>query len=660
MKNILLISLALRNFKGIREFNLDLQGNNGAVHGDNEVGKTTLFDAFVWLIFDKDSQNKKDFAIKTLDSFGNVKHGLEHDVTGVISINGRLLTLRKVYYEKFTKKRGSASQEFTGHTTDYYIDGVPSQLKEYKECVDDIVKEDIFKLLTSPSFFNEQLHWEKRRKILLDVCGDITDGEVIASNSKLAKLPAILGDRSIEDHRKVIAAKRKEINEELEKIPVRIDESNRSIPDTDGLDEDQLQRKITQLEAGLEAQQDESNRIKSGGEVSVKENGIREIQGEMMDIKNRLQHDTSVKVSEKAAANYHLKGVIDSLELDASGKQRRIKRNSELIHIHNLDVEKYRKDWHEANRATFDHVHDDHCSACGQSLPEDQVKAAHEKALENFNRIKSEKLEGITVKGKASAVEVSRLEQESVALQDEIRISNTQIQAKQEESAELVEEIDKLQASIKDVGADPQYIKKQQEIDDIQLQIKSLRESIQESVSVVQTEITKLRADIQLLQLDKAKFGQVKIINDRITALMSQEKELAAEFERLEQDLYLTEEFIRTKVSMLESKINSKFKFATFKLFEQQVNGGISEICETLGKGVPYSSGLNNAGRINIGLDIINTLSEHYQFSAPIWIDNAEAVTKLIDTIGQKICLVVSAADKKLRVENTQVKEAVV
>ena len=120
--------------------------------------------------------------------------------------------------------------------------------------------------------------------------------------------------------------------------------------------------------------------------------------------------------------------------------------------------------------------------------------------------------------------------------------------------------------------------------------------------------------------------------------------------------MYLTEEFIRTKVRLLEEKINSKFKLARFKLFEVQVNGALAETAETMYNGVPYSN-LNNGARLNIGLDIINTLAEHYGFEAPIFVDNAEAVTQLIPTTGQQIRLIVSAQDKKLRIELAEKKE---
>jgi len=224
-----LTTLRLKNFKGLRSFDFESDGKDAKIWGDNGVGKTTLFDAFTWLLFDKDSANHKDFEIKTLDENGKPLHGLLHEVEGVLDLDGTAFTLKKSYHENWTKKRGQAIKEFTGHSTDYFLDGVPVKKAEYEAKIADIVDEDVFKLLTNPRFFNESLHWQDRREILLKVCGDVDDKDVIAGNDALADLPGILNGRRMSDHRKVVMARRTEINRELESIPVRIDEIQRGL-----------------------------------------------------------------------------------------------------------------------------------------------------------------------------------------------------------------------------------------------------------------------------------------------------------------------------------------------------------------------------------------------------------------------------------------------
>src|SRR5699024_9043670 len=307
MKKIQLLNLKLVNFKGVKEFELNASGQDINVFGENGTGKTTLFDAFVWLLFGKDSNNSTKFDIKTLKD-GKPIHNLNHEVEGTLLVDNKELKLKKVFKEKWTKTRGSITESFSGHTTKYYIDDVPSKKKDYDEAIQDLVDEDVFKLLTNPSFFNEQLHWEKRRETLLEIAGDVTDEDVMATNSDLEKLTEVLSNRTIEDHKKVIAAKRKEINEELERIPVRVDEINRGLPDTKGLDKKTITAKLDDLMKDIDSKNEQINSIRNGSEVNSLKQKVSDIdlkisnvrnehtqneQEELFKLKTRLQEEQS-------------------------------------------------------------------------------------------------------------------------------------------------------------------------------------------------------------------------------------------------------------------------------------------------------------------------------------------------------------------------------
>ncbi|WII36851.1 AAA family ATPase [Paenibacillus thiaminolyticus] len=653
MKRIVLERLTFRNFKGFRNFELITHDGNVDVYGDNGTGKTSIFDAFMWGLFGKDSSNRTDFEIKELDGAGNVlQHGLDHEVELVLSLDGRRKTFRRVYAEKWTKKRGAARAEFTGHTTSYFVDGVPVKQGEYAAAVDAVIKEDVFKLLTNPAFFNEQLKWEQRRRILLEVCGDITDAEVIHSNKALERLPDILNGRSIEDHRKVVAARRSDINKEIEKIPVRIDEARRSAPEIADLDEELLQEDIQTLRSRILAKEEELSRIQSGGEIAVKEKRLREIETDLIGIKNDLQLGAMNLIATKRKGVDALHREVDALRRKIDDAQRRIETNGRNMKTREAEADHLRTEWEEVHAQELpEHQHEENCPSCGQALPPEQVQAAHEKELNEFNVRKAKRLEGISARGKEATAEVQRLQREIKQLTFVLEENQLGLETKQSELSAAESELATLRAGMLDPAADPRYQQLQGEAQNVRQEIEQLRSCTIAAAGAVQHQIAGLRSELELLEAEKAKIGQARAIEQRIVELEKQEKALAAEFEQLEQELFLTEEFIRTKVSMLETKINSKFRYARFKLFDQQVNGGLKEVCMTTFKGVPYDGGLNNAARINVGLDIINTLSEHYGFSAPIFVDNAEAVTKLIDTDAQVIRLVVSEADKQLRIE---------
>lgn len=642
-----LLQLNLKNFKGCRSFEFVPAGKNCSVYGDNGTFKTTLFDAFIWLLFDKDSQNKKDFDIKTLDDNGEPIHGLDHEVEGVFLIGDNEATLRKVYAEQWTKKRGSASSVFSGHTTDHFLNGVPVQKKEYVARIAEIADEEIFKMLTSPTYFNTQLHWQDRRRILLEVCGDVSDAEVIASNEALAGLPGILKGRKLDDHRKVIAARRAEINKELDKIPVRIDEVEKGLPDVTGINPKELTSKAAEIKSVINKKELQITRIQTGGEIAEKTKKLREIEAEIQGLKTAHANKVQAEIDAKRKS-------LNEMPFDAlSGLsicKRAIKDNEQQI----LDLEKMkgelRDKWHAINSREPLFNQDDTCPTCGQAIPEEQLEEAREKALAVFNRAKSEDLEEVVRKGKDAKAETEGLQEKNRQLQEQADILYRQHVQDEKKAAAIRDEIEQLQDMAKTEGF-PCPVELLRETNKLESAIEDLKSGNLQETENIRSEIIALQealseAEKQIAEVNRRNQGQ-----ERVEELKAQERHLAAEFERLEAEIHMAEEFTRAKVAMLDEKINSRFKHARFKLFEVQVNGGLSEVCETIYNGVPYSSGLNNGHRLIVGLDIINTLSEHYGFDAPVFLDNAEAVTKLIPTRAQLVRLVVSEEDKNLRVE---------
>ena len=653
-----LINLKLSNFKGIRKFELRTDGKDVSIMGDNASGKTTIFDSFAWLLFGKDSLNRADFEIKTLGPDGEPEHGLEHAVEAILELDdGQRISLKKIYQEKWQKKRGSATAEFTGHTTDHFVDGVPVQKKEYDARIAEIADENIFRLLTDPRYFNEVLHWQKRRELLLEVCGDVSDAEVIASKKELSKLADILGNRTIEQHRKVIQARRSEINKELEKIPVRIDEVQRNLPDiSDITNPDALPGDIAKLREELLAKQEELAQVRAGGQVAEKTKELRMIEAQIVDLKNKHRQALDEKVGEKSRELSLIQSGMYKLRADINAKNDVIKSHEAEIKSLEAKMENLRNKWREVNAEQFEFNQDTNCPTCGQPLPVEQIEIAREKALADFNRTKAEKLESINAEGKRLAGVKQTMEQNLAAASEALEKAKVNLAELEQNEAALKAEIEAIMQGSQPVESTPEYVRLQKQHEELQEQIRQAQADVSTTVAAIQKEADEISGAIQALEQAQARFDARESGLKRIEDLKAEERKLAAEYEELEQQIYLTEEFIRAKVRMLEDKINSKFKMARFKLFNTLVNGGIEETAETTYNGVPYSN-LNNGARLNIGLDIINTLADHYGFAPPVWLDNAESVTDILPTKGQQIRLIVSAQDKKLRVELAEKKE---
>lgn len=661
MKSIELLNLKLVNFKGIKEFELNAAGSDIKVFGDNATGKTTLFDAFVWLLFNKDSNNRSDFDIKTLDKAGNVINKLDHEVEATLLIDERQLVLRKVYFEKWTKKKGSITSSFTGHKTDYYMNGVPSNKKDFDESIKDVVEEEVFKLLTSPNYFNESIHWKDRRSLLLEVAGEVTDEDVIASDPKLSKLLEVLNGNSIEDHKKIIASKRRDINKEIERIPIRIDEINRNMPIVSDSDETKIKEKMESLLNEIDQKHEQINSINNGSEVNELKKQISDIELQISNVRNDHTQNEQNELFKLKTRLQEEQSNLTIMRNNLSNKNDQFKSNESRIKEYQSQMERLRQEgtdnaqyYKDQNELAFDHENNCVCPTCEQDMPEEKV----EEAVSNFNRNKSKLLEQIVKRqeeinsnGKELKEKVAAVDEENEMIQKEIDKVTEQGLQKAKEIKKIEANIEETQKEVKPIEGNEEYIKLNDKKKTLQEKTTKLEQSVSESVSKAQAEVLALKEQQNELQVDLNTIKQTEQSKARIEELEAQERKLAAEFEELEHQLHLTEEFTRTKVNMLTENINKKFKYARFNLFKENLNGGLEEICDTTFDGVPYGSGLNNAARINVGLDIIRTLSEHYGVQAPIFVDNAESITQLIDIDSQIISLVVSEGDKELRVE---------
>lgn len=637
-QDIRLLELRLNNFKGISEFVLKPNGRDCSIYGDNETGKTTLMDAFTWVLFGKDSLNQSDFELKTING-GEVIHGLEHEVTAKLSPD---ITLTKRLTEKWTKKRGSAQAVFTGHTADHFVDAVPVQKKEFDRAVSAIADEQLFRLLTNPRYFNEILHWQKRREILMDVCGDVTDEQVIASTPGLQELPAILGKHSMDDYRKILAAKKTEINRELSDIPVRISEVKQGAGD-EPVGHKDVAWTLKELESRRIEKQKELYDLKHGEAIAEKTKELREIEAQILSHETNAKQSIQQNVTEKQSELFYIKNQLSDVERKIQNLNTLTDETLKAITRDEKRIEELRTQWATANGSEF--TFDSTCPTCKQELPDSMLQEARS----NFNQDKARKLAEINSQGKLIKQSIESCRMDLRRIEAEMEASKIEFAGHTKAIQDIQEHIKAIQESPIDLPQD--LINHKQTIEDtLKLMSSGVCDTSELEARLSDIE-SKIDAQKSIIIAHKAWLAA----QDRVKELKNKERDLAQEFSQCEKELALCDEFMRRKVSMLTDGINSKFRIARFKLFNENINGGIEPCCELMIDGVPYSS-LNNAMRINAGIDVCNTLSEHYGITLPQWVDNAESVVDLACSRGQQIRLVVSGQDEKLRVEIEEVK----
>ncbi|MDL5068817.1 AAA family ATPase, partial [Clostridioides difficile] len=629
----------IENFKGIKELHIDFN-NVTNVFGENATGKTSIFDAFTWVMFDKDSKNRSVFEIKPLDRQNKVIRGLVTTVTAVLEVNGKEIKLTKKYEEKWTRKRGESEATFTKNETTYMINDTPIKKSEYVKEIAEIAEEEQFKLLTNPYFFSNELNWKKAREVILEICGDITIEHIIETKQELTPLiTEFEKENNIDKIIKNRKATKNNLSKEKEEIPIRVNECNNSMYN---IDFEEIEVQLNAKKADLEAVEDNLlNGTKTNEQILKDKEKIFELKQETQSIKQSASEKRNKKrnelLKEKDGLQYNIKNLRNNLvylerdsELKETLRKRAIEKTTNL-----------RDKWTKKSQETLDlSVIQTECPTCKRPLDLEDIEEKKKEMLDNFNLNKAKELKEIAELGKSKNDDVELFNTEIEKLRLEVNKTLEEIQ----EKAVLLDKIKKELESTK--STEIYSADEEKRLTEISVEIKELEEKINnkdvdKNIDELKENKKKLAVEIELLNKELAKRDINKELLDRKEQLLEKEKELGIELAHQEKILNLCELFIKTKVSLLESNISSKFKNVTFKLFKEQINGGIEETCEALVNGVPFSN-VNTAGQINGGLDIINTLSNHFGVKMPIFIDNRESVNDLIDIDSQVINLIVS------------------
>lgn len=671
MKTIKLQQISLLNFKGLKKITIDFEENT-QISGANGTGKTTIADAFTWLLFGKDTTDRKDFEIKTLDSTGKVIPKIDHEVSALLLVDNEELKLRRVLKENWVKKRGNEEREFAGNVTELYWNEVPMSVTEFTRKVNEVLNEQVFKMITSPNYFNT-IKWQDRRNLLIDIFGEISNEDVAKGNKPFeALLNKLTQGKTLEDYRNQILNSVKKAKEDLKNIPARIDEVFRSKPEAQDFRalEIQLEASNKQLEA-VDSELADLNKAfdsKLASQRTVKLK-VSELQSSIEIIESKAKKEASEQLkpdtSELEALQKQKSEKEAELQSYENGVQTLSHKHTSLIQSKSTleaKIEAKRNEWNDFNskQITFND-NDFHCPTCKREFESGDVDAKKKEAVGNFNEEKRSRLLQINQDGQNLATEKSNLETEIKTLEQRIVTGNASIKT-------VKETISELDTKIKSVSnqAEKSVAKSEEEVfksildanntyQELLLELEATKKDIEETPSVNNEELVDKRKSI-IAEIDDLKTKlqsklQIEAAEKRISELELEEKELAQQIANVEREDFVIENFIKAKVDALESVVNSKFNYVKFKMFDTQINGGLKETCEVMVNGVPYSD-INTASKINAGLDVINVLSKFYGITAPIFVDNAESVHTLIDTNSQIIKLVVSEKHKSLTATN--------
>jgi len=650
---IRLLRLTLENFKCIKHFDLDLAGMDGEVYATNGMGKTSLADAYFWLLTGKDSAGgmpaDKLFPI-------DAPAGVEVFVAGYfLDTEKREFSLGRVLKRKIQRSRGEAEATLRGTSTEYSINGVVKPQREFNAFVQErFGDEPTLRMLSDHRYFAESMHWEDRRDLLIkSFAPHVTDLDVIEAHpGELDTLKDYIGAmrtvRELEDQQR---RERHKLKKKLGEIPSRIDEAQRSKPDLPGegcnLQMPALAKKRAALLVELEA-------LQSGGAVARAETEAAARQERLSKAKMDYLAQNRGGNADLERQCTGLRGQIQEAQA-AIAKSRGVAQSAKAsLEVANQELAQLRQQAKDIHYRAFP-AGAAACPTCGQPLPPDKL----EEFRAQFNENRAKDMEDNRARGLACAQacrdwESILKENTEKAAQGEKLLTGLQAQLA-EAQGRFIEP--------KPFEETPICQKLKQQVEEARQACRELREELAPQIESKKQELGAVDADIEKAKGFALLEAQAKKADMRVQELQGEEKQLGLALAKAENLLAAAERFVELQAQDIEGMVNGAFSLVRWQLFEKQVNGGTAPCCKATVGGVPWESSinaLNTAARVNAGLDILNTLSAALGRSLPVWVDNAESVAECLPTAGQCIQLYVSPQDNRLRVdtESTAEKES--
>ena len=635
-------NIALQNFKGCNGATYTLDGKNATVCGANGSGKTTIFDAFTWLLFGKDSLDNAKFEIRPLDKDGKQIDNVEICVAATLEIDGREVELKKTQKQNWVKKRGTQNPVLQGNVNEYEIDGYPRSEKDYKEYINGIVSDDLFKMLTNPTYF-PNMPWKDQRATIMKFASDVSDIELATDDSRFAGLlPEIEKAPSTDDIKNKYQKSLNELKKKQIELPVRIDEISNSKVDIDVAELELLKNSLNEQIADVKSKIADTD--KQFAEYQALSDGIMELKFAESDLVRKANEEL---VEKKRAIRSQIDEKNDYLLNISNG----IQRNNREIANYEYDIETGEKvrsrlaeQWKSVNAEVFDES-TAICPTCHRELPAEEIESFRSA----FAKSKTERLARIEKEGTEAKQNIENAKAMIPKLQECNKDNISNKNKLEKEVADLEKQLSKLPENIDATGTE-EYKAIQSQIAEKERAMSQMN-SADEVRKALNSELEDLQS--QLIECEKKMaMSQKNIeIDERIEELQAEQRITAQKIADVEKMLYLLDELVKHKLDKISDSINAMFDGISFKLFDIQLNGGVKEVCEVTCGGVPFQS-LNNGHRIIAGLQIIKALQKLYGAYLPIFIDNAESVNdfNLPDMDCQLIKLKVSD-DKDLRIE---------
>lgn len=648
MRTIQLERMALRNFKGAQSADYAF-GQVTDITGANGTGKSTIFEAYLWCLFDKDQAGNKP-KVQPLDENNEVIHNLTTSVEMTLEIDGSPMKV-----ERRLKETWSKTGVCTGTKSEYLVNDVPMTQTQFQAKMGEILDLNKWFIISSIGII-PGMDQKTCRAAIQEIAPEI-DEKAIAAKYKAVAIAMAKG-MTIDELAALTKSEKTKAQKELDSIPAQLDAQDRLRVEDDftavGKRIDEIHAEIREVTAEI----DEAKRVELTPEEIARAEQRRK---EMKEVSDRMVEIEKQISKERGERDYAIESEMrrinqDTLkaQADINAWQKQLDICNERIAQLNTEVDAARQRWMEINATTYTGTAlDEVCPTCGQRLPEEKIAEAAAKAEANWKAAKAEQLAQINHQGKTLKAEIDSLTARVEDMQENISKTNAMLDEFKARMDELHEKNAKLPSYDDMLNENAEYAELQQRYSALVAEIHAEAESNEKNEEAIAAKVEPLKAKMESLMAERSELEKrmaQKATNERIDeerkrllANQTTLQQAIAEYEQAEADIA---GFKKEKITAVENGVSSLFRMVRWKMYEANVtNSGEKEICQAIIDGVPYEQ-QNTATQVNAGIDIATAFGHAYGVSAPLFIDNAESVTNLLETYRQLIKLTVVSGAK--------------
>ena len=636
-KEVRIKSMKIANFKGVSNLEVEF-GYRTLVTGGNGTGKSSLYAAYLWCLFGKNYLGQA-ISVQPLDSSNNVIHKIDTSVEMILSVDGNDVSVKRIQREEWSVPRGTSQEVLKGNVQERFYNGVPCGVSEFSEKLNSICPIDDWFMLSSISAFMN-LKQEDRRKKLQSI-SEIVSDDVIAADFPTVQ-EALKSGKTIDELKRQIALSKSKSKTELEQIPARIDQQEKLR--VSGIDFEAAKKRVAEIDKEIQVLDNRMQANVSNDDLEAMSKAVNErnqILSDISDIESSLKKERDKKVStidsNISSASTEISKLTrekDSLQLELNTIQPRTEQLTK-------EFEQAREAWLTENATKFEQTDKFICSECHQPYPQEMVDELASKAVANFNTRKLSRLSELVKEAENCKLHLESNNNRIAELSSKIEKLSKSIIEKQNEKLEFEEQLEKVPPLELAKLVSIEYNKLQDDLLKIDNKIALLRNNKPQ-----QTDDNSLPVMKQSLATEKD--GLIRQlsqegVNERIDKFKLELEQKATDLAQAVADAdkieFEIQSFKKRKIELVEASVSSLFEFVKWKMYEPNItNDGEKEICQAVIDGKPYEQ-QNTATMVNAGIDIINGLSVASNVYVPLFVDNKESVSELIETNAQLITL---------------------